>query len=331
MPLTTADNPNTPAAALSVVVPVFNERDNLQELVQRILNTTRTLPGYTEIIIVDDGSKDGSVDILRQIAEQIPCLKVITLRRNYGQSAAMTAGFHHANGAIVISMDGDLQNDPADIPRLLDKLEDGFDVVCGWRKSRKDNLSRTLPSKIANAIIGRTTGVTLHDYGCSLKAYRREWVSSLNLYGELHRFIPVLMSLEGARIGEVEVNHHPRTKGVSKYGITRTPKVLIDLFLMAFFQRFATRPLQFFGLNGFGMMAIGIAIEAYLTYLKFGLGQDIGNRPLLLLGALLILMGVILIGIGLLAELIIRVYYESTQRRIYGVRETILRSSIETD
>ncbi len=307
---------------ISVVIPIYNEVENIEELLKRVFSTLSDIGKSFEVIVIDDGSSDGSQELLKKLKTSYKELKVIFFRRNFGQSAAMTAGFDHAKGDIVITMDGDLQNDPSDIPRLLAKIYEGYDVVSGWRKDRKDAaISRLLPSKIANWIIGKTTGVRLHDYGCSLKAYKKEIYKNLLLYGDLHRFIPVLASFQGARIAEIVVKHHPRTRGKSKYGIGRTYRVLLDLLLMLFFQKFATRPLQFFGLTGGVMLVSGFLIESYLTYIKIFLNQDIGNRPLLLLGMLLILSGLLLFGIGLLAELIIRTYYEASGKRIYAVRE----------
>ncbi len=307
---------------ISVIIPVFNESANLPLLIKKTVETLRLTGRTFEIIIIDDGSTDDSASILEEQSRMVPELKSIIFRRNFGQSAAMTAGFDHAKGEIVVSMDGDLQNDPGDIPLLIEKLEEGFDVVSGWRKDRKDKLiSRRLPSVVANWLIGKSTGVMLHDYGCSLKAYRRDVAKNLLLYGELHRFIPVLASQYGARITEVEVRHHPRTAGSSKYGIGRTYRVIIDLLLMLFFQKFATSPLQFFGLTGGALLITGFGIETYLTWLKLWHGEDIGGRPLLLLGALLIITGLVLGGIGLLAELVMRTYYESSGKRIYAVRK----------
>ncbi len=309
---------------ISVVIPVYNEAPNLKPLVDRLLQTLRPMGRPFEIILVDDGSTDESISVLKELTQSVPELRTVLFRRNFGQSAAMTAGFDYAQGKIVVSMDGDLQNDPADIPSLIAKLDEGYDMVQGWRKDRKDPfVSRRLPSVLANWLIGYTTGVKLHDYGCSLKAYRKELAKNLLLYGELHRFIPVLASLYGAKITEIVVNHHPRKMGKSKYGIGRTYRVLLDLLLMLFFQKFATRPLQFFGLNGGILFFSGMLIEGYLTCLKLFKGVDIGGRPLLLLGALLIISGVVLGGIGLLAELIIRTYYESSGKRIYAVREVL--------
>jgi len=277
-----------------------------------------------ELILVDDGSTDNSPELLRSLKESTPELRVIFLRRNFGQSAAMTAGFDHARGQVVVTMDGDLQNDPRNIPLLISRLDQGFDLVNGWRRDRHDPfLSRRLPSKIANWIIGIATGVKLHDYGCSLKAYTGDLAKNLLLYGELHRFIPVLACFYGARIGEVAVTHHPRIRGRSKYGIDRTYRVVLDLILMLFFQKFATRPLQLFGLGGGILLVAGFLIELYLTWLKLWHGQDIGGRPLLLFGALLIITGMVLVAIGLCAELIIRTYYESSGKRIYTVREVL--------
>ncbi len=309
---------------ISVVVPVYNEEENIKELLERIKSSLFSLRYSYELIVVDDGSTDRTPEILKGLKPLYPELRIVLFRRNFGQSAAMTAGFDLAKGEIVVTMDGDLQNDPADIPILIEKIQEGYDVVAGWRKDRKDAfISRLLPSKMANWLIGKSTKVRLHDYGCSLKAYRKEISKNLLLYGDLHRFIPVLASLQGARIAEVVVTHHPRLKGKSKYGLGRTYRVFLDLMLMLFFQKFATRPLQFFGLAGGLMFLSGLAIDLYLTYEKIFKGQDIGGRPLLLLGVLLILSGLILFCIGLLAELIIRTYYEASGKRIYAIREII--------
>ncbi len=309
---------------ISVVVPIYNEAPNVEELIKRITDVLDPYKRSYEIIIVDDGSTDGTREILRKIVSDISVLRVILFRRNFGQSAAMTAGFDYARGDVVVSMDGDLQNDPKDIPRLIERLEEGYDLVSGWRKDRHDPfLSRRLPSILANRLIAWSTGVKLHDYGCSLKAYRRDLAKQLLLYGELHRFIPVLAKLYGARISEVVVSHHPRTRGKSKYGIGRTYRVLLDLFLMLFFLKFATRPLQFFGSWGGGIFLSGFFIELYLSVVKIFEGKNIGGRPLLLLGALLIITGIMLFGIGLLAELVMRTYFESSGKRIYYVREVL--------
>ncbi len=309
---------------LSVVIPVHNEEENIPPLLEGLSKTLNALGKPFEVIIVDDGSTDGTLARLKELKSTYPWLKIVVLRRNFGQSAAFTAGIDHASGEIIVTMDGDLQNDPADIPLLLEKIEEGFDVVSGWRKDRKDPFwSRRLPSLLANALISRITKVKLHDYGCSLKAYRAEVIKGLIIYGELHRFIPALVNLSGARVTEVEVRHHPRRFGRSKYGLSRTYRVLLDLLLMFFFRKFATKPLHIFGLTGGVLFFLGFLIEGYLTYLKLFLHQKIGHRPLLILGVLLILAGINLLGTGLLAELLIRIYYESSGKRIYAVREVI--------
>ncbi|WP_022852531.1 glycosyltransferase family 2 protein [Thermodesulfatator atlanticus] len=309
---------------LSVVIPVYNEEKNIKPLLESLDNALKGIGKTFEVIIVDDGSQDKTLSILKELKPRYPWLKIIALRKNFGQSAAFTAGIDHAQGEVIVTMDGDLQNDPRDIPKLLAKIEEGYDVVSGWRKDRKDPfLSRKLPSMMANALISRLTRVKLHDYGCSLKAYRAEVIKGVTIYGELHRFIPVLVSFSGARITEIEVTHHPRKFGKSKYGISRTYRVLLDLFLMIFFRKFATKPLHMFGLTGGLLFLAGFGIELYLTILKFFYGQDIGQRPLLILGVLLIVTGINLVGTGLLAELVMRTYYESSGKRIYSVREVI--------
>jgi glycosyltransferase involved in cell wall biosynthesis len=309
---------------ISIIVPVYNEEPNLKVLIESILKVMRPEGRPFELILIDDGSTDRGPEAVRALKPNTPELRAVFLRRNFGQSAAMTAGFDHARGRIVVTMDADLQNDPKDIPAMIAKLEEGYDLVSGWRQDRQDPFfSRRLPSMPANWLIGKATGVRLHDYGCSLKAYRGDLSRNLLLYGELHRFIPVLASIYGARIAEMPVSHHPRKMGRSKYGVGRTYRVLLDLLLMLFFQKFATRPLQFFGLSGGLLFTIGLVIELYLTWLKLWGGQDIGGRPLLLLGALLIITGIVLSGIGLLAELVVRTYFESSGKKIYTVREVL--------
>jgi glycosyltransferase involved in cell wall biosynthesis len=309
---------------LSVVVPVYNERDNVEELVARIDAAAAPL-GPHEVILVDDGSRDGSGALYPALCARFPALRVLELRRNYGQSAALTAGFQHARGELVATLDGDLQNDPGDLPVMVARLEgEGCDLVCGWRKHRKDpGFSRKMPSLVANRLIAWMTDVRLHDYGCALRVFRGEIVRGMILYGELHRFIPVLASLEGARIVEMEVRHHPRTRGVSKYGWGRLPRVVLDLVLMRFFQRFATRPLQFFGAVGSAFATAGGLVLAYLLWVKFGLGENIGERPLLLVGVMLALMGFVGIAVGIVAELVVRAQYEPAGRRIYRVRRDL--------
>lgn len=314
----------TPLPSVSVVVPVYNEVETLPHLIAAIARSLdSTLPNY-EIICVDDGSQDGTTALLGQLVPKSQRLRAVILRRNYGQTAAMAAGFHYAQAPVIVTMDGDLQNDPADIPRLLAKLEEGYDLVSGWRQHRRDDrLTRLLPSKIANGLIGWVTGVQLHDYGCSLKAYRTELVAEMNLYGELHRFLPALAAIEGAKIAEIPVNHAARQYGSSKYGLGRTFRVLMDLLTVYFIQTFLTRPMHIFG--GFGLVSLGLGtgLGLYLTGLKLFFRASIGDRPLLILAVLLFLTGLQLLSFGLLAELLMRTYHESQGRQIYRVRQVI--------
>ncbi|MFN5192936.1 MAG: glycosyltransferase family 2 protein [Cyanobacteriota bacterium] len=313
-----------PQLDLSVVVPLYNEEDSLRALVQQLLNSLGSLGLHYELVLVDDGSSDGTAAILRELSAQVPQLVAVLLRRNYGQTAAMAAGFDASRAPVIVTLDGDLQNDPADIPLLLEELERGYDLVSGWRHQRQDNtISRLLPSLLANRLIAGVTGVRLHDYGCSLKAYRREVVENLNLYGELHRFLPALAFIEGARIGEVRVNHHPRRYGRSKYGIDRTFRVLMDLLTVWFMKRFLTRPMHVFGFAGLLSLGFGLTTGLWLVAQKLVLGIDIGDRPLLLMAVLAILSGVQLFGFGLMAELQMRTYHESQGRPIYRVRATL--------
>jgi len=306
---------------VSVVVPVYNEVESLTLLVETIAHTLSEAQLQYEIICVDDGSQDGSTDLLTQLAQTRSDLVAVILRRNYGQTAAMAAGFSQAQAEAIVTLDGDLQNDPADIPLLLAKLQEGYDLVSGWRKARQDAaLTRLLPSKIANGLIGQVTGVRIHDYGCSLKAYRKELVQDMNLYGELHRFLPALAFIEGARITELPVRHHARRYGSSKYGLDRTFRVVMDLLTIVFIKRFLTRPMHVFGLLGLGSTVLGMGLGLYLTFLKLFLGQSIGDRPLLILSVVLVLTGVQLFSVGLLAELLMRTYHESQGRPIYRVR-----------
>ncbi|MGF1538632.1 MAG: glycosyltransferase family 2 protein [Elainellaceae cyanobacterium] len=310
--------------SVSIVVPIYNEVESLVLLVDAIATTVSELGVPYEIICVDDGSTDGSTDLLRQLARERPYLQGIILRRNYGQTAAMAAGFKHAQGQAIVTLDGDLQNDPVDIPRIIAKLNEGYDLVSGWRRHRQDDaLTRLLPSKIANWLISKATGVQLHDYGCSLKAYRSELVADMNLYGELHRFLPALAFIEGARITEIPVGHHARQFGKSKYGLGRTIRVMLDLFTISFMKTFLTRPMHVFGAFGLGSAGLGILISLYLTVLKLVMGQDIGTRPLLILAVVLILAGLQLLSFGLLAEMMMRTYHESQGRPIYRIREVV--------
>jgi glycosyltransferase involved in cell wall biosynthesis len=317
--------PSAPGPDLSVVVPLYNEEGSLPHLIDQLLQALRPLGRSFELVLVDDGSRDGTAAVLRNRASQVPELVAVLLRRNYGQTAAMAAGFDASRGRVLVTLDGDLQNDPADIPLLLRQLEEGnLDLVSGWRHQRQDHaVSRLLPSLLANRLIAAVTGVRLHDYGCSLKAYRREVVADLNLYGELHRFLPALAFIEGARIGEVKVQHHPRRHGSSKYGIDRTFRVLMDLLTVWFMKRFLTRPMHVFGLAGLVSLAVGLGTGLWLVGEKLLLGTDIGERPLLLLAVLAVLSGVQLFSFGLLAELQMRTYHESQGRPIYRVRATL--------
>ncbi len=311
---------------LSVVVPIYNEVESIPLLLDAIATSLISEQIHYEIICVDDGSLDGSDQLLKQQAHTRTDLRAVILRRNYGQTAAIAAGFSHATGKIIITLDGDLQNDPADIPILMAKLEEGYDLVSGWRKNRQDaSLTRVLPSKIANWLIGRVTGVRVHDYGCSLKAYRAELVADMNLYGELHRFLPALAFIEGARITEIPVRHHARRYGQSKYGLDRTFRVIMDLFTIFFMRKFLTRPMHVFGLFGLLALISGAALGLYLAYVKLALGETIGQRPLLILAVVLFLSGLQLFSFGLLAELSMRTYHESQGRPIYRVREVIER------
>ena len=307
--------------AVSVVIPLYNEEENVEILNERLGATMKNIGDY-EIVYVDDGSTDGTLRLLEQIQAQDENVIVLSLRRNFGQTAAFAAGFDFARGDVIVTMDGDLQNDPADIPKLLEAIKE-YDLVSGWRKKRQDSFSRTFPSKIANWLISKVTGVRLHDYGCSLKAYRRDVVKNLKLYGEMHRFIPAVASWYGVRIAEVETTHHPRLRGKSKYGISRTIKVLLDLVTVKFLQSFSTKPIQFFGPLGLFFGFAGMGISLYLTAAKIFKGIDIGGRPLLLLGALLIIVGIQFIGMGLLGEMIVRVYHESQKKPIYTLKKIL--------
>jgi len=306
---------------ISVVVPLYNEEENIPELHRRVKSALESVGKGFEVIYVDDGSTDATASLLEKIQSSDGNVVVISFRRNFGQTAAFAAGFDYARGDVVITLDGDLQNDPDDIPRLLEGIKDS-DIVSGWRKERKDPfLSRRLPSIIANRLISWVTGVKLHDYGCSLKAYRRDVIKNLNLYGEMHRFIPAVANWYGVKVAEVETTHHPRLKGKSKYGISRTVKVVLDLITVKFLQSFSTKPLQFFGPIGLASGMGGFLISLYLSIEKIFYGRDIGGRPLLLLGALLIIVGVQFIGMGLLGEMLVRVYHESQKKPIYVIKK----------
>ncbi|NOK59187.1 MAG: glycosyltransferase [Chloroflexi bacterium AL-W] len=310
---------------LSVVIPIYNEEESISTLYTRLTTALEELGCSYEIIAVDDGSRDRSFAILREQAQQDPRLRVVRFRRNFGQTAAFSAGFDRARGEVIITIDADLQNDPADIGRLLAKMDEGYDVVSGWRARRQDPFfSRRLPSIIANGLISRITGVALHDYGCSLKAYRAEVVQEIRLYGELHRFIPAVASWQGVEVAEIPVHHEARKFGQSKYGMGRIVRVLLDLITVRFLLSYSTRPMQIFGLLGLLSMLGGLIPAIYLTAIKLiDYSVSIGDRPLLLLAVLLIVIGVQFISLGLIGELVVRVYYESRSQPIYAVREEI--------
>src|SRR5438034_861292 len=321
---------------LSIVIPVRNEAPVLKELHRELSQALGASGRSYELIVVDDGSTDESFEILARLQAGDPRLRVIRFRRNFGQTAAFAAGFDHALGRIIVTSDGDLQNDPRDIPAMIETLESGVDIVCGWRKDRKDAFfSRTLPSMIANRVISIATGVRLHDYGCSLKAFRAEVVKPLKLYGEMHRFIPAIASEQGVAIAEVVVNHRERPHGRSKYGIGRTIRVILDLLTVKFLLSYSTRPLQIFGLIGLVMLLPGLAITGWLALVRVmgiaGLlpAQSIGNRPLLLFGILLVFTGVQLLTLGLLAELQSRTYHESQNKPTYVIREILQAAATE--
>ncbi|MBN1804914.1 MAG: glycosyltransferase family 2 protein [Sedimentisphaerales bacterium] len=308
---------------LSVVVPLLNEQDNIGPLCDQITHILKDKYLY-EIIFVDDGSTDNSLDILADLQKKDNRIRVISFRKNFGQTAAMSAGFTYAKGKIIIAMDADLQNDPADIPAMIDKLNEGFDVVSGWRKKRHDNaIKRRLPSKIANWFISAITGVKLHDYGCTLKAYRREVLEETKLYGEMHRFIPALASWSGAKIAEMVVNHRPRTAGKTKYGIGRTLKVILDLITVKFLGSFSTKPIYIFGGLGLASGIAAIASAWYVIYQKIAYDFAINRNPVLVLTALLITTTIQFILMGLLAELLVRTYHESQNRPTYVIKQIL--------
>ncbi len=309
---------------VSIIIPIFDEADNVGPLTAALTPALAALNRPYEVIFIDDGSTDGSAEKLAQAARANLHFKVITFKRNFGQTAAMMAGIDHASGDIIIPMDGDLQNDPADIAKLLDKLDEGYDVVSGWRKDRKDHsLKRNLPSRIANALISRISGVHLHDYGCSLKAYRRDVVKGVKLYGEMHRFIPIYASWEGGKVAEVPVTHHARVHGQSKYGMERVVKVILDLVVVKFLSRYANKPIYVFG--GFGIIAIGLSVASGLAaiYLKLAHGTSFILTPLPLLAVMLFVLGGMSVLMGLLAEIIMRTYYEAQGKPVYLIRSTL--------
>jgi glycosyltransferase involved in cell wall biosynthesis len=313
---------------ISIVIPVYNEAASLPPLHAELTAALSALGQSYEIIAVDDGSRDDSLKVLKGLAANDPHLVVVSLRRNFGQTAAFAAGFDQARGAIVITIDADGQNDPADIPRLLDKMAEGYDIVSGWRQDRKEPvLTRKIPSRVANAIITSNTGISLHDSGCSLKAYRYEVIKTVKLYGDMHRFVPAFSSWMGVTVAEVPVNDRARRFGRSKYGFSRTFRVFLDLFTLSFLLSFQGKPMRLFGGMGVATGAIGVLILAYLAFIKVFEGALLSNRPILWLGVMLVILGVQFLFFGLLAEMQMRTYYESQGKSIYVVREIIARPS----
>lgn len=313
---------------LSVVLPIYNEVESLPHLLDELAPALEATGRTFEIICIDDGSTDGSFDELKKLRAADNRVRVVRFRRNFGQTAAFAAGFDRARGEIVITMDADLQNDPADIPKLLEKIDEGYDVVSGWRVKRWQEgfgslLTRRLPSATANWLISTGTGVYLHDYGCALKAYRREVIKSINLYGDLHRFIPAIASYYGVTVSEVPVNYRSRQFGTSKYGLSRITRVILDLLTVRFLLSYSTRPIQIFGLIGLLTFALGVVTGIYLSFMKLVYGIALAERPLLLLAILLVMIGVQLVTMGLLGELVVRTYHESQNKPIYTVREEL--------
>lgn len=310
---------------LSLVVPVFNEQDNLPLLFDAIYKTMSTLGRSWEVILVDDGSRDNSLSILKDYAEKDPGhIRVVSFRRNFGQTAAIAAGLDYSSGDIIVLLDADLQNDPADIPMMLAKLDEGYDLVSGWRKDRKDNaVTRNFPSMIANWLISRVTGVHLHDYGCTLKAYRRDVLEGFRLYGEMHRFIPVYAHSVGANITEVVVNHHPRKFGKTKYGLERTAKVILDLFTVKFLISFASKPIYLFGGTGGLLMIISAVIMAYLMVRRLFFFVAVTGSPLFQTSVMFFILGFQSMLMGLIAELLVRTYHESQRKPTYTIRTKI--------
>jgi glycosyltransferase involved in cell wall biosynthesis len=310
---------------LSIVIPVRNESPNINGLYLELTGTLERNGRTFEVIVIDDGSTDDTFEQLARVQARDPRLRVIRFRRNFGQTAAFAAGFAYARGRLVVTMDGDKQNDPSDIPLMAARIDEGYDIVAGWRKNRKDAfVTRRVPSMIANRLISWATGVPLHDYGCSLKVFRAEVVKPLRLYGEMHRFLPAIASQIGVRINEIVVNHRARAAGASKYGLSRTIRVILDLVTVKFLLSYSTRPLQIFGLLGLAAAVLGSVITVYLGYVRLILQQPIADRtPLLLVGVLLVFIGVQLVTFGLLAELLARTYYESQNKPVYVIREIL--------
>jgi len=305
---------------ISVVVPVYNESENINKLVEKLNSVLSKTGKEYECLFVDDGSRDDSYEVLKELKKKNNFIEIVKLKKNFGQTAAMAAGFDHAKGEKVITIDADLQNDPEDIPMLLDELDKGFDIVSGWRDKRQDPLfSKKIPSFIANKIISWLTGVKLHDFGCTLKVYRKSILKNVKLYGEMHRFIPAIASYSGARIAEVKVKHHPRMYGYSKYGIARTLKVLLDLITVKFFLSYSTSPMQIFGLLGFLLMIAGCVAASITVAMKCLSGTDMTGNPFLYLSILFVIAGIQFIFMGILGEIMVRIYHESQNKQVYTV------------
>ncbi len=308
---------------ISAVIPMLDEEESIPELYGKLREVLDELDSSYEIIFIDDGSADDTFAVLKKIHEEDEKVKIIKFRRNFGQTAALSAGFEHANGNVIITMDGDLQNDPEDIQRLLEKMDEGYDVVSGWRTDRKDSLTRRIPSKFSNWLATKLTGVNIHDFGCTLKAYNKEALRDLELYGEMHRYTPALISWKGFKVGEVEVRHHPRKHGKTKYGYQRLLKGFLDLLNIKFWIQYHARPIHLIGGIGLLSFSIGTLLGLYLAIMRLFFHMPLADRPLLLLAILLVVLGVQFITFGFLAEIVIRVYYNATERRIYEVEEII--------
>jgi len=309
---------------LSIVIPVYNEVENVESLYNALEPVLKQLDKSYEVILIDDGSSDGTYAKLKEVHEKNHRFKIIRFRRNFGQTAAMSAGFDFAKGEIVVTLDADLQNDPEDIPLLLEEIDKGYDVVSGWRKNRRDNIIiRTIPSRTANWLISKLTGVKLHDFGCTLKAYRNDVIKNIELYGDMHRYIPALASRIGIKVTEVPVSHHKRMHGRSKYGLSRVLKVIIDIVTLKFLLTYSTKPLQIFGLLGIISFILGFLVSLYLTIERLAFGQPLANRPLLLLGILMLFLGLQFFSIGLIGEMIMRTYHESQNKPIYFIKDIL--------
>lgn len=309
---------------LSVLVPFYNEEENLAENYRQIRLSLDSLPESSEIVYINDGSTDAGADVIKNICAKDPCVRLVSFVKNYGQTAAMEAAFKEARGKVYITLDADNQNDPADIPMLLNKMKEGFDVVSGWRKKRRDGFFlRTLPSRIANWLISRVTGVHLKDYGCTLKAYDSFYLDQVNLYGEMHRFIPAYAKYAGARVTEISVNHRPRTRGISKYGLNRTIKVVLDLLTVKFLGDYATKPIYFFGGMGLVFMLVSFLVAVFVLYQKFAWGVFVHRNPLFILSVFVFMLAAVLPMLGLIGELLTRTYYEAQAKKPYRVKEKV--------